>query len=168
MRVSYCSAVAALVFLLFTACSSSNEPAGDKNNNGNSNADPTVLQINQAKCSLDGSAWTSANAVAEITPYGMVVNAGYSIGTFYETINMEIDGVVKVGSVGSYTQVVYNLVQFNPHSNSIYTAESPTVNITLLSDTEVQGTFSFTAVNSSDGKKKVITNGAFRCSLEKN
>lgn len=171
-RINY---VMLLIFtattFLFNGCSSDDD-GGD---GGNAPAGTIRAQI-------DGSSFTSL----EITTFANITTGGGQTtlvlqgNTTTQAINILINGYDGVGTYQFSDNNVFRVASYiepnvsNPLNSQTWTAPYENsgivgeLNVAEQTDTNIRGTFNFTARNSNDASLKSITNGQFNISLTNN
>jgi hypothetical protein len=127
-----------------------------------SNPDDTALKAGEFKCTIDGAAWSCVNTVAAHNGEGAASVSGTrfingNIGT--ESLGITFDNIATGQNTTTITFTLMANIN-NPTDIQIWVLQNASVNVSKLSDDEVEGTFSATLVGVSS--QKTITNAKFR------
>lgn len=109
--------------------------------------------------SVGGTSW-AASTVTGISNYGIAEIAGVR-----SSDGSGISIILAVATPGSYTiDGISNSLSYIKSASADYTATSGTIVVTANANGSISGTFSGSAVNTSNSSDMVnITNGAFTC-----
>jgi len=162
--------------LIFINCSKKDDTTTNNNNTDTTKTTTTTIAgTYNATGSLTfkaaGVDYSIPVTIVGIQSYSLTINAINADINNYANLIVSIISTNSVG-VGTYTVAGYSSITFADHSGNIYQASSSqagssfTINLTTLSSTSVQGTFTATAIQYLSGTGTVsITNGVINCTL---
>lgn len=166
-------ALAIIFSLTLSSCGGSDDGGG-----GGSAANGTI------KAKVGGSNFTSMQIAS--FAYKQAIGNAYMItlqgsdasgkviqlilnGVDGQTGTYEISDTANISAVGSYTEINVNTMTSQtwaaPYDGS---GAAGSITISEITDTNIKGTFSFTAKNQEGADTKSVTNGAFNLDFESN
>lgn len=145
----------AIMLILAVSACSDNSTNNDDNN----------IVMGSMKCKVDGQSWQSMNATATKAGSNIVTIGGASTNIATGEVlgvALTITGEIVVGSSNTVTLAQYSVTNINnPMQATLYNSTTPTLNITKVSSTEIEGKFAFTGTTDGGATKK-ITDGEFK------
>ncbi len=145
---------ASVLFIAVSACS-----------DNSTNNDDNGIVMGTMKCKVDGQSWQSMNATATKAGSNIVTVNGASTNIATGEVlgvSLTITGEIVVGSSNTVTLAQYSVSNINnPTQSTLYNSTTPSLNVTKVSATEIEGKFAFTGTTDG-GVSKKITEGEFK------